>query len=109
MRRWRRWPGSRPVAARRAGRGGGAAPVAAGAACRRPPAAFARELRAATGGNPFWVQEVMQLRLADESTDPWARPCPVPAELGATLTTRVSALPETAHEVLRVAAVVGRE
>ena len=76
---------------------------------RRPPAAFARELRAATGGNPFWVQEVMELRVVDGTGDPWAAPCPVPAELGATLATRVAALPVTARELLSVAAVVGHD
>src|SRR4051812_21451253 len=45
---------------------------------RRPPPRFARELRRSTDGNPFWVEEVVRVRLADSGADPFTLPCPVP-------------------------------
>ena len=76
---------------------------------RRPPTPFTRELGRATDGNPFWVEEVVRLRLAEAPADPFALPCPVPAQIGATLDSRIAALPERARELLALAAVEGRD
>ena len=85
------------------------ATLVAAHAGRRPPPRFTRELRRATDGNPFWVEEVVRLRLADAPDDPFALPCPVPAQIGGTLDSRVAALPDGVRDLLALAAVAGRD
>jgi tetratricopeptide (TPR) repeat protein len=67
-----------------------------------------------TGGNPFFIGEVVRLLAADDSlaaldntsSDPFLR---IPEEVRALIRRRVASLPPEAIAVLRVAAVIGRE
>jgi DNA-binding SARP family transcriptional activator len=76
--------------------------LARAVADRAPDAAEARALRDRTGGNPFFVTEVVRLgaRLGADVA--------VPAAVADVVTSRVERLPEGARGLLRAAAVVGR-
>ncbi|MEA2480833.1 MAG: hypothetical protein QOJ07_2755, partial [Thermoleophilaceae bacterium] len=83
--------------------------LAAAHAGRRPPAAFARELRRVTDGNPFFVVETVRLRVAEAPADPFALPVALPAHALAAVRRRLDPLPAGARDLLAVAAVAGRE
>jgi tetratricopeptide (TPR) repeat protein len=81
--------------------------VTAGA--NRPaPAAFTRELRRVTEGNPLFALEVLRLRLAEADGDPFALPVVLPPTVGAALVRRFDGLAARDRELLGVAAVAGR-
>lgn len=79
-----------------------------------PTAEIVRRLHEITAGNPFFVGEVARLLLADEGRvvfdeaikDPFIR---IPEEVRALIRRRVAGLAAEAVEVLRIAAVIGRE
>ena len=80
----------------------------------RPARQVVDRLHEITGGNPFFVGEVVRLlvdedlldRLDDTSKDPFLR---IPEEVRALIRRRVATLPREAVAVLRVAAVIGRD
>ncbi len=67
-----------------------------------------------TGGNPFFVEEIVRLLAAEDTLeslerttkDPFLR---IPEEVRALIRRRVASLPREAVAILRVAAVIGRE
>ena len=74
-----------------------------------PARSLAARLQVLTGGNPFFLGEVVRLVAHDslfEGVDPMGR---VPEEVRTLLRRRMADLPADAVEVLHVAAVVGRE
>jgi hypothetical protein len=81
----------------------------------RQPSAADREiadtLHRATGGNPFFADEVVRMLVADGSLDaPGAQvqALPLPSGVRALIEQRLEALPEATVEVLRSAAVIGQ-
>jgi AAA ATPase domain len=80
----------------------------------RPTQAAAARLHEITGGNPFFVEEIVHLLAADDTldalaetvNDPFRR---IPEEVRALIRRRVAALASEAVATLRVAAVIGRE
>lgn len=72
---------------------------------------LAREIHAATDGNPFFVTEVARL-LATDRTRPVggrATPLQLPEELKVTVARRLQCLPAGGRKVLALAAVLGQE
>jgi predicted ATPase len=67
----------------------------------------ARELRSRTGGNPFYLRELIKLLAADERLDR-PRSVPVPAPARDVVLGRLAQLPSTAAELLSVASIAGR-
>lgn len=72
-----------------------------------PADALAREVRARTGGNPFFVREVTRL-LVSQGGLPAGRVAGVPDSVRQVLRQRLARLPEPLVQLLTVAAVVGR-
>ena len=80
----------------------------------RPTDQAVARLHEITGGNPFFVGEIVRLLAADDTLesldatikDPFLR---MPEEVRALIRRRVASLPREAAAVLRVAAVIGRE
>jgi hypothetical protein len=64
-------------------------------------------LRTRTNGNPFFLVELVRL-LGDAPPDA-PDPAPIPAAVSDVVSARVARLPEPTREVLRTAAVLGRE
>jgi AAA ATPase-like protein len=82
-----------------------------GATGEEPSGAVVAQLHEITGGNPFFVEEVVRQLAAgaalDETTkDPLLR---IPEEVRTLIRRSVAALPAEAVAVLRIAAVLGRE
>jgi hypothetical protein len=78
-----------------------------------PPAdEAAAAIHGATGGNPLFVLQVLQL-LADQNSFPLADPdaarIPLPPGVRETIATRVATLPRRAVDTLTIAAVIGDE
>ena len=72
------------------------------------PADVVHQLWRNTGGNPFYATEVVRdLQARDELGD--TRPWPVPSGVGDVLRHRLRALPDAVQQVVRAAAVLGRE
>lgn len=80
----------------------------------RPTRQVAARLHEITGGNPFFVEEIVHLLAAEDALesldetpkDPFLR---IPEEVRALIRRRVAGLPREAVAILRVAAVIGRE
>jgi eukaryotic-like serine/threonine-protein kinase len=80
----------------------------------RPTGQAVARLHEITGGNPFFVGEIVRLLAAEDTLesldatikDPFLR---IPEEVRALIRRRVASLPREAVAVLRVAAVIGRE
>jgi hypothetical protein len=79
----------------------------------RPPSSLSARLHQVSGGNPFFLGQIVLLRRADElvgadeaSGDPLLR---VPEEVRALIRRRIAGLSREAASVLHVAAVIGRE
>jgi hypothetical protein len=80
----------------------------------RPPSSVSARLHAVSGGNPFFLGEVVLLRTTDKLfedaeeavRDPLLR---IPEEVRALIRRHVAGLSQEAVSVLRVAAVIGRE
>ncbi|MEV6925726.1 BTAD domain-containing putative transcriptional regulator [Dactylosporangium sp. NPDC051485] len=62
-----------------------------------------------TGGNPFFVEELLQVLVAEHALDAEAARRHVPARVQEVLRRRLARLPEQSLAVLAVAAVLGRE
>jgi eukaryotic-like serine/threonine-protein kinase len=80
----------------------------------RPPSSVSARLHEVSGGNPFFLDQVVQLRRADELLDAADEPTGdpllrVPEEVRALIRRRIAGLSREAASVLHVAAVVGRE
>lgn len=80
----------------------------------RPTAAWVAELHARTEGNPLFVSEYMRLLLAESGhAESPRQSCtalgPVPDTVRAVIARRLAPLPARCHDVLQVAAVIGRE
>lgn len=75
-----------------------------------PAEAFAEELHARTGGNPFFLAETMRLVEDDASAEDAAieSVVGVPANVRDVILTRLGALPSEAQRLLEQAAVLGR-
>ncbi|XVU21238.1 ATP-binding protein [Actinoplanes sp. CA-054009] len=72
---------------------------------RDPEAEVARGIRARTDGNPFFVQELS--RLLNDSAD--MTPAGVPATVRDVVRGRMSGLDDGARDLLRIAALIGRD
>ncbi|OKI35276.1 hypothetical protein A6A25_24355 [Saccharothrix sp. CB00851] len=66
----------------------------------------AQELWARTEGNPFFLRELVKLSTSEQRQD---QPVPVPVPVREVVLRRVARLPRTAAELLRVAAIAGRQ
>jgi tetratricopeptide (TPR) repeat protein len=75
-----------------------------------PPPQLVARLHEITGGNPFFVEQVVRLLVAEgldaTSTDPFRR---IPEEVRTLIRRRVAGLTRESVTILRVAAVIGRE
>ena len=78
---------------------------------RRPPDRVVRAIHAATEGNPFFVDEVVRLLSAEGRLDSEEQVAAlrIPDGVRETIRHRLAPLPERARELLRTAAVIGRE
>lgn len=74
----------------------------------RPTAQFVKALTDATGGNPFFAEEILRLQRT-RGVGPAKNRLDVPATVRETVRQRLAALPSSTDEVLRVAAVIGKE
>ena len=77
----------------------------------RPPAELAVAIREQTGGNPFFIGEVVRLMAAEGrlGEDQARREVAVPQGVREVVGRRLDRLSDTANEVLRLAAVCGRQ
>jgi hypothetical protein len=80
----------------------------------RPPSSLSVRLHQVSGGNPFFLGQVVLLRRTDELVDAADEPIGdpllrVPEEVRALIRRRIAGLSREAASVLRVAAVIGRE
>ena len=77
----------------------------------RPPPDLAEAIRDQTGGNPFFIGEVVRLMAAEGrlGEDQARREVAIPQGVREVVGRRLDRLPEQANEVLRLAAVCGRE
>ena len=78
-----------------------------------PPGELVRALHTTTEGNPLFAGEVMRLLLAEGQLQIWEREdagrLPLPDTVGETIRRRFDPLGPEAFEMLKVAAVIGRE
>ena len=77
----------------------------------RPPPDLAEAIRDQTGGNPFFIGEVVRLMAAEGrlGEDQARREVAIPQGVREVVGRRLDRLPEQANDVLRLAAVCGRE
>ena len=79
----------------------------------KPLESFVSALHEATNGNPFFVVEVLHLLAAEppekQLEQAMAETFPIPPSVRVTIRKRLSLLPEAAHSILTVGAVIGRE
>jgi len=71
--------------------------------------ALAAALRERTGGNPFFVQELLRMLVAEDRLDADRLPEAVPESVRPVVARRIEQLPERAREALCAASVVGEE
>jgi DNA-binding SARP family transcriptional activator len=76
-----------------------------------PTSSATRSIRARTGGNPFFIRELARLLTADggELSEQAAARAGVPATVRDVVRDRMTGLDDTTRDLLRVAALVGRE
>ena len=103
--------GVRRVALRGLDPGGIAEYIELTAGVDRPPADLAEAIHEQTGGNPFFIGEVVRLLAAEGrlGEDEARRQVAIPQGVREVVGRRLDRLSENANEVLRIAAVCGRE
>ncbi|MEO8602210.1 MAG: AAA family ATPase [bacterium] len=81
------------------------------ASCREPaPSGFVSQLHRLTEGNPFFVDEIVRLVLAEGGGHlPAAPSLRLPSSIRATITERLRPLSAAVRETLAAAAIIGRE
>ncbi|TVR34567.1 MAG: helix-turn-helix transcriptional regulator, partial [Nitriliruptor sp.] len=77
----------------------------AGIVSRSPEPALVREVAARSGGNPFFVEELVAASASASTSDP----CPVPPAVSEVVAARLSRLPATTRETVAAAAVIGED